>query len=133
MTRYETILGGLAAGCAAWILTGSIRDMLTRDPPVFFGDESVCDREHMTRMHNRIQATNWLSVLSGLGCVLASVAFLKMQSPKVAYGASVLATLVGCGGSLYALHGATIPCSTDPEWKPFVTHQPETVPTSRTR
>jgi hypothetical protein len=124
MTRTETILGGLAAGCAAWLIIMPVLDIIARNPPAFDGTDSVCDREHETRMYTRMQANNVLTVLSGLGCAVASVALLKMNSAKLAYTSSGIATLVGCAGMLYVFHGVTIPCSSDAAWKPWVTEGP---------
>lgn len=117
MTRADMILGGLAAGCAACLVINSVRDMSARHRPVFT-DENACDRAFEKRMYQAIQTSNWLSVLSGIGCAVAAVAFLKLHSAELAYAASAAAGLVGAAGAIAVLRASMVPCAMDATWSP---------------
>lgn len=111
MRRTGTILGGLAAGCAAWLVISSMRDIRARQPPSLFSNGNACDREFEARIYQSIRTANWFSVLSGLGCAATAVGILKMQSNKVAYGGAGVAMLAGLLGIVAIIRTAMMPCS----------------------
>ena len=100
----NTILGVLAAVCAAWLLMSSIRDIATKGRPVqseqVVIDGTVCSGEFVQRMYNSMRLSTWLTVLSAIACAVAAIGFLKVLSAKLAYGASAVACLVGAVGTV---------------------------------
>lgn len=106
----NTILGILAAVCAVCLLVTSLWDLATKDRPVqseqvVLGD-NVCSGEFVQRLYNRTQTSNLFTVLSAIGCAVASIGFLKVYSAKLAYGASAAACIAWAVGVAWVFQTA---------------------------
>lgn len=119
MVKKETLLGGMAAGCAAWLIITSMLGLATKKTPI--GDGNACDRAFEKRMYQRMEIAKWLDILSGIACAVAAFAFLKMQSASLAYGSSAMAVLAGGAGAFAVFHHAATARCTE-----TITPQPDT-------
>lgn len=100
MVHRDTVLGGVAASCAASGLISFLVNVTT-DRPVPRTSGTACDRAIDEKVDTLHTANMWMQLAGGLVCAVAAAGFLYMHSPEVGYGASGVYTLLSILGFVY--------------------------------